>query len=121
MPPNTAPSPPRCNVTYTKTVTTITMEPTGNVTHVDTTSYVIPCAEAPALPPAGAPDSGEPIITRTMRTLPLAAALQSGGVDGSGDGADSTGPGLAPIGAFPPGLDPVRLPPLPLYCFSTHL
>lgn len=74
-------APLACNVTYTKTIRTITLEPTGNVTHVETFNYTIPCAEAPALPPAGAPDSAEPTVTRTTRTLPHAPAGQAGGPD----------------------------------------
>ncbi len=97
-PPVVEAGPPACNVTYTKTVKTITMEPTGNVTHVETFSYMIPCAEAPALPPAGAPDSAEPTVTRTTRTLPQGgSAGQTGGPD-----ADAA----SPDGAQPPGYNP---------------
>lgn len=94
------PSEPACNVTYTKTVKTITMEPSGNVTKVEKTNYMIPCAEAPSLPPVGAPDTEfQPTVTRTMHTLPLSSSKSL--YPGNQDGGDV---GLPPDGAFPPGL-----------------
>lgn len=99
-PPVVEPGPPACNVTYTKTIKTTTLEPTGNVTHVETFHYMIPCAEAPTLPPAGAPDSAEPTVTRTTWVLPHGAgADQTGGPDANTDAA-------SPVGAPPPGFDP---------------
>ena len=90
-------------MTYTKTTKTITMEPTGNVTHVETSTYMIPCAEAPALPPVGAPDSELPTVTRTTRTLPHAPSLQDGAPEPDAAAA-------SPDGAPPPGTDPAVRP-----------
>jgi hypothetical protein len=97
------PGPPACNVTYTKTVTTITLEPTGNVTKVETYNYVVPCADAPGLPPVGAPDS-EPMVTRTMRTIPQSDALQTSGAD--------DGVAYGPDAALPPDMLQVDQPRL---------
>lgn len=63
-------------MTYTKTVTTITMEPSGNVSHMQTTSWFVPCSEAPSLPPVGAPDPA--VVTRTMSLFGRPEAVHTG-------------------------------------------
>ena len=62
-----APAEPGCNVSYTKTVTTTTMEPSGNVSRAQTYTWFVPCADAPALPPVGAPDPA--VVTRTTSLI----------------------------------------------------
>ena len=69
------PAQPDCNVSYTKTVTTITMEPSGNVSHSQQYTWFVPCADAPSLPPVGAPDAYEPTVTHTTS---LVAKPQAG-------------------------------------------
>ena len=59
-------------MTYTKTVTTITMEPSGNVSHSQQYTWFVPCADAPSLPPVGAPDLGGVTRTTTLMGKPLA-------------------------------------------------
>lgn len=67
------PGQPDCNVSYTKTVTTTTMEPSGNVSHVEHFTWFVPCADAPALPPADSPDPAT-----VTRTTSLVARPQAG-------------------------------------------
>ena len=71
-----APEEPGCNVTYTKTVTTITMEPSGNVSHVQTYNWFMPCADAPSLPPVGAPDPA--VVTRTTSLIGRPQGMHTG-------------------------------------------
>ncbi len=64
-------------MTYTKTVTTITMEPTGNVSHTQTSLWFAPCSEAPSLPPVGAPDPA--IVTGSVSLIGRPQADHIGG------------------------------------------
>lgn len=87
-----------------KTVTTITMAPGGNQTTTQNFTWFVPCADAPALPPLGSPESSQPLVTTTSRFVPYSP-------DHAGAGApdDAAAPLDALLGGVPsaaPGEDP---------------